>query len=75
LGILADGRLKNLKVQCHDLFDYFWKSNKMSRAQAYVEMAARLNIPADECHFGWFDEEMLLRAKEILKVWRGGRSV
>ena len=70
LGRLANERLKSLKIQCHELFDWFWKSGSMSRERAYIEMAKRLGIAENECHFGWFDEEVLIKAREMLKQWR-----
>ena len=70
LGRLANDRLKSLKIQCHDLFDWLWKSGIMERGRTYIEMAKRLGIPEYECHFGWFDEDMLLKARDILIAWR-----
>jgi len=70
LGRLANAKLKVLKMQAHSLFDPIWQSGEMRRGEAYAMLVAKLRIPKDECHFGWFDEEMLLKAREILKVWR-----
>ncbi len=67
LGRLANQELRDLKMQCHVLFDPIWKNNKrINREQAYGKLANVLNIPANECHFGWFDKDMLLRCLEIL---------
>jgi hypothetical protein len=67
LGRLADKELKLLKIEAHSLFDPIWKSGKMKRHQAYSLMAKRLGIPVNECHFGWFDKDMLLKAIQILE--------
>ncbi len=67
LGRLANRELRELKKECHALFDPVWKQNKnIKREHAYGRLANVLNIPINECHFGWFDKEMLLKAKEIL---------
>ena len=68
LGRLANGVLKKLKVQCHDLFDPIFQNGYMPRGRAYEEMGRRMGI--DELHFGWLDEEDLIKAKGILLEWR-----
>lgn len=50
-----------------------WKNEKTSkkrhiaRKKAYADLAAKLNIPVEECHFGYFDMDMLNKAYGILK--------
>jgi DNA-directed RNA polymerase subunit RPC12/RpoP len=67
LGRLANKELRQLKKQCHALFDPTWKGKKVRRHQAYSMMGTRLGISTNECHFGWFDKDLLLKAIEILK--------
>ena len=69
LGRLANEELRSLKMNCHNLFDRAWKgpSKRIERGDAYKFLAALLNIPAPECHFGWFDKPMLLKCLEILE--------
>lgn len=77
LGRLANRELRELKKECHALFDPVWKQNKnIKREHAYGRLANLLNIPINECHFGWFDKGMLLRAKAILinQNWYKGVS-
>jgi len=72
LGRLADKEMRALKKRCHALFDPVWKEHKyISRSQAYTVLADALNIPAGECHFGWFDKDMLARCLDIInkKNW------
>lgn len=66
LGILATPELRKLKIQCHNLFDKKW-SNSTERKKCYKELADKLNIDVSECHFGYFDKEMLLKAIKILE--------
>ena len=68
MGRLANQELRNLKVQCHALFDPVWKNKgPVSRTQAYDWLAEILDIPQRECHFGWFDKAMLLHCLSILQ--------
>ncbi|WP_411342565.1 zinc-finger-containing protein [Paenibacillus sp. WLX1005] len=68
LGRLANWKLRHLKKQCHDLFDPIWnQKKKWLQRHAYERLAELLNIPTQECHFGWFDEEQLKQAIQILQ--------
>lgn len=69
LGILGNAEMREMKMKCHELFDRKWKKEKdkrSARKRAYKELAAKLNIPVSECHFGYFDMDMLNRAYPIL---------
>lgn len=68
LGLLANKEMREMKVKCHSLFDERWKSKKhKSRRKAYEQLANQLKIPVSECHFGYFDMDMLNKAYEILR--------
>jgi hypothetical protein len=73
LGLLADKEMRDLKMQCHTLFDKQWKTESTSkkrhlaRKRAYKELAKRLSIPVSECHFGYFDMDMLKKTYVILQ--------
>lgn len=70
LGLLADKEMRDMKMKCHALFDEKWKNQKNrreARKKAYKELAERLGISVDECHFGYFDMDMLNKAYGILK--------
>jgi len=72
LGILADKELRGLKKKCHALFDPAWQDeNNITRGQAYRILAKKLNIPADQCHFGWFDKKTLEKCVKVMenKEW------
>ena len=70
LGIVADKDLRILKSQTHDVFDYLWKSRKMSRKEAYARLAKDLKIEVELCHVGLFDTEMCKKAIEASRVIR-----
>ena len=73
LGILGNEEMRNMKMKCHELFDLKWKNEPTSkkrhiaRKRAYKELADKLHISAKECHFGYFDMDMLNKAYERLK--------
>lgn len=72
-GILANEEMRKMKKKCHNLFDKLWENEcnntrkHLARRRAYRELAERLNIPVQECHFGYFDMDMLNKAYVILK--------
>lgn len=67
LGRLADKELRTLKMECHAVFDPLWQNGKQKRKEAYRELAEKLGIAEAECHFGWFDKEMLTKVIDLLK--------
>lgn len=76
LGILADEKMRQAKMICHEAFDVLWKGKKKEqkkRSAAYMALAEKLGIPLEECHFGYFDMEMLRKAyKAVLEMKQEG---
>lgn len=72
LGILGNEEMRELKMKCHYIFDQQWKNisngkkRHYARVNAYKELAKALGIRLEECHFGYFDMEMLQKAYMIL---------
>ncbi|OUA88442.1 hypothetical protein BK706_17350 [Bacillus thuringiensis serovar leesis] len=66
LGVMANKEMKVLKKACHDLFDYVWISRKLSRGRAYSILADQLGILPKDCHFGYFQIDMLIKSITIL---------
>lgn len=70
-GILANKEMRDWKMKCHDLFDSFWKGQKKApkkRKACYAWLANKLNIPISQCHFGYFDLDMLKHAYETISL-------
>lgn len=70
LGLLANDRMRKGKIMCHDIFDSKWRGKpkaRKKRADLYKWLANELSIPVEECHFGWFDIDTLLKAYRILE--------
>lgn len=68
LGILANAEMRTMKMKCHDIFDGLWK-NREQRNKLYERLSKELQIPVNDCHFGYFDLNRLNEAYEILKTW------
>ena len=54
LGRLANKQLREMRTAAHEKFDALWKSGEVTRDQAYIWLANKLEIPDEYCHFGWF---------------------
>lgn len=67
LGILANKEMRELKKQCHSIFDNLW-NNRKERNELYNKLAKLMNIDRRHCHFGHFDTEELKKALQILKL-------
>lgn len=69
LGLLANRAMRDLKIMCHDMFDSKWKGKEKARKkrnELYAWLAEQMNLPIEECHFGYFDEDLLKKAYAIL---------
>lgn len=70
LGLLANERMRKGKMVCHAIFDSKWKGCRKAhkrRDGMYKWLAGKLGISHDECHFGWFDIDMLIKSYIILE--------
>ena len=70
LGLLADARMRRGKMCCHGLFDAMWRGKPKAhkkRKDLYKWLAGEMDIPTEECHFGYFDLEQLEKAYRILR--------
>lgn len=68
-GILANAEMRQLKMKCHDLFDKMWTTGEQ-RKRLYKWLAKELGINVEDCHFGYFDMDMLKKSYKILE--KGG---
>ena len=58
MGTLADGNLRNKRIQAHKAFDWLWKNNVMPKRQAYKWMQAKLGLNENQAHIAKFSEYM-----------------
>lgn len=65
LGRLANAQLRKAKSAAHKTFDEIWKSGRKTRTDAYMWLAAQLQISPDECHIGMFDVDMCNKVQAV----------
>ncbi len=58
MGTLANGDLRNKRIQAHRAFDRLWKSGRMKKWQAYKWMQGKLDLSPEEAHIGKFGDYM-----------------
>lgn len=71
LGLLANDSMRKGKIMCHEIFDSKWKGKKnpsKKRLAMYKWLALKMDIPVEECHFGYFSLEELRKAYKFLKA-------
>lgn len=64
-GILANGDLRNKRIQAHKYFDAIWKNGIMSRSSAYQLLEDFFGLNEGEAHIGLFYE---YRCDEVIKL-------
>ncbi|GGY87892.1 zinc-finger-containing protein [Shewanella fodinae] len=65
LGTLADKCLRDARKSCKPPFNKIWQLGFMSRDEAYIWLANKLDIDKTKCHFGLFDENMCEKARTL----------
>lgn len=58
MGTLANGDLRNKRIQAHKSFDWMWKSGLMTKWQAYKWMQGKLALNEEQAHIAKFSEYM-----------------
>lgn len=58
MGTLANGDLRNKRIQAHKAFDWMWKSGLMTKWQAYKWMQGKLDLSDEQAHIAMFNEFM-----------------
>jgi len=67
LGSMANQNLRDLRVECHQMFDRLWKDGKMTRDQAYRWMQRNMKLPEERAHIGELRES---GCKWLIKILR-----
>lgn len=58
MGTLADGNLRNKRIQAHKVFDKMWKCGAMTKWQAYKWLQGKFSLNSDQAHIAKFGEYM-----------------
>jgi hypothetical protein len=61
-GPLVDAETHQLRQKGHRMIDPIWKTRMMSRGAVYKELAKRLNVSTDVCHFKTMTKPLINRA-------------
>lgn len=67
LGTLANGNLRNKRIQAHRMFDLIWRYRIMDRKNAYRWLSEKFGIPIEYAHIGAFSEYMCDQLIEACK--------
>lgn len=74
-GTLADGDLRNKRIQAHRSFDEIWKQGIMTRGQAYQWMQHKFSLTKAQAHIGYFSDYMCNELIDACqKVLRNNRA-
>lgn len=65
LGKVANEILRLKRIEAHRVFDGYWKSQRMSRTDAYRWLSQRLRVPVREAHIGGFEMDQCQRVMEL----------
>lgn len=66
-GTLANGDLRNKRIQAHRIFDRIWKSGIMKKKDAYRWMQYKFGMNSGQAHIGMFSEYMCDELMEICR--------
>jgi hypothetical protein len=69
LGKMATKEIRILRKQAHEAFDVFWNTGLMSRSEAYLWLADKLEIEISECHISWLSKDRLIEAIFIASTY------
>lgn len=72
LGRLANVELRKAKIDAHAAFDSLWKSERMTRKQAYARLANILGIKVKKCHIGMFDVDLCRKVIQVVSEIKAG---
>lgn len=68
LGDVANETLRLKRMETHQVFDAFWKSNHMSRTQAYKWLSQQLRLPEKNAHIGGFEMD---QCQQVINMCQG----
>lgn len=68
---LVDSRTHAARRAAHESFDQLWKSEKMTRTEAYRWLSGVLGLSKKLCHIKQFDIKTCLLVCELSKMMKG----
>lgn len=70
LGSTANAELRQARMAAHDVFDQLWKSNELTKRDAYIWLRVSMFLSEDECHISMFDLEQCQTVVRLCKERR-----
>ncbi|MCM1297763.1 MAG: DUF3268 family zinc-finger domain-containing protein [Muribaculaceae bacterium] len=67
LGNLANEVLRLKRMETHQVFDGFWRSNGMTRTAAYKWLAERMGLTEAQTHIGGFEMDQCQQVIDICR--------
>lgn len=67
---LVNKATHELRILVHHEFDPIWQSDKMTRKQAYKNLAKELEIPLHRCHMKLMNKATLKKTLLIIEQWK-----
>ena len=64
-GTLANGDLRNKRIQTHKVFSQLWRNGIMNKKQAYRWMQYKFCLSPEQAHIGQFSE---YRCDELMRI-------
>lgn len=56
VGVMADGKLRALRLKAHKFFNKIYETGIMSKTEAYYWLANLISAPLSEAHIGYLGE-------------------
>ncbi|HBM3184895.1 TPA: hypothetical protein LVM22_001160 [Klebsiella oxytoca] len=74
MGIPAKSELRKMRKKVHLRFECYLNKEKISLNEGYFWLSSKLNCNICECHVGYFDEAMCIRALGIFDSLESGSN-
>ena len=67
LGDVANETLRLKRMETHQVFDGYWKRQRMSRTAAYRWLAKKMGLPEGTAHIGGFEMDECQRVIDLCR--------
>lgn len=67
MGTLANTVLKLKRQEAHRVFDAIWKTEGLTRSDAYEWLAGQMNLPKHRTHIAYFN---VAQCDEVIRICR-----
>lgn len=64
MGTVANGELRALRTEAHRYFNQLYQRGPMTKQDAYLWLAAKLDAPQSQAHIGYLNE---YRCKQVIE--------